>query len=136
MVKGVEEGEVKAESFIELVNTVYHKTDDCRNIGIKNMCRLPLDLLFFSCKTQWFQICDMVHVNYQVWSSTTVIWSLPNKNKNWAIWAMSVSLKWNIKSNDFKLVLSRQPCQRHPVLNYVWKNGLGIKKYSTSFVPS
>ena len=28
--------------------TVYHKTENCRNMGIKNLWRLPVNLLFFS----------------------------------------------------------------------------------------
>ena len=35
--------------------------------------KLPRNLLFFRCKTQRFQICYLVHVISQFWSSTTAV---------------------------------------------------------------
>ena len=88
-------------------------------MGIKNLQRLPVNLLFFPCNTQWFQIFYLVHVNSQVWSFITVIWSFPQtKTKTELFWTISVPPKRNIKSNDFELLLSRQTCQRNNVVNY------------------
>ena len=50
---------------------------------VQNKCKFKLSILSRACcKTQWFQICYLVHVISQVWSSTTVNWSFPNKK--WA----------------------------------------------------
>ena len=51
---------------------------------------------FFPYKTQWFQICYLVHVNLQVGFSTAVIWSFPNKNKNWVIFSHFSHLRFKV----------------------------------------
>ena len=78
---------------------------------------------FFPWKTQWFHICYLIFVNSQVWPSTTVVWSLPNKN--WVILSHFSLVQKEYK--DFELVLLRQTCQRNHVLNYSSGNGLGTK---------
>ena len=57
------------------------------------------------------------------------------RTKKKLFWAISVSPKRNIKSNDFELVLSKQACQRNHVLNYASENFLSTKWYPTSFAP-
>ena len=56
--------------------------------------------------------------------SFEVLWI---KTKTELFWAIAVSSKRNIKSNDFDLALSRQTCQRNHLLSYTSENGLGIK---------
>ena len=75
------------------------------------------------CKTLWFQICYLVHVSSQVWSSTIVVWSF--LNKKWVILSHFSLVQKEYK--DFELVLLRQICQRIRVLNYASKNGLRTK---------
>ena len=86
--KKVKEGEVKVESFIGLVqvnhlllqqliqilvlqhrlsqNEKLHKYWDQKLGETPNKASI-----FFPCKTQLLHICYLVHVNSQVWSSTT-----------------------------------------------------------------
>ena len=66
-------------------------------------------------------------LNSQVWSSAFEIFG--TKTETGLLWAISVSSKRNIKSNDFELVLSRQTCSKlwNHVLNYASGNGLGTK---------
>ena len=49
------------------------------------------------------------------------------KAKTELFWTISVSSKKNIKSNDFKLVLSRQTYQRNHMLNNASGDGVGTK---------
>ena len=49
------------------------------------------------------------------------------KTKTELLWAISVSLKKNIKSNNFELMLSRQTCQKNHVTIYASGNSLGTK---------
>ena len=41
-------------------------------------------VIFFPCKTQWFQICYLV-MSILKFSLPTIVWSFPNKNKSWVI---------------------------------------------------
>ena len=62
--------------------------------------------------TQWFQICYLVHVISQVWSSATVVWSFPNKK--WVILSHFNLVQKEYR--DFEVVLLRQMGQRKHVL--------------------
>ena len=87
--------EVKAESLIGLMQ-VNHvlliqilvlqyrlpQKGRCRNMEINKLWILPVNLLFFPCKSHWYQTSYLVHVNAQIWYSSNVVWSFPNKTKN------------------------------------------------------
>ena len=101
---------VKAVSFFGLV------LDNWKNMGIKSNIKETTEVYValknlrknsqlicysFLSKTQWSQICYLVHVISQVWSSATVVWSFPNKK--WVI--LSHSSLVEKEYNNFELAL-------------------------------
>ena len=142
-------GKVKAESFVGVgagessasttteINTSFATPSTTKRkivetkYGDQNVWRLPVNLLIFfyvSPSVTWFMSIlkfGLPRLSFEVFQTKTKLF-----------WAISVSPKRIVKSNDFKLLLSRQTCQRNHVLNYAAVNGLATKQYSKSFSPS
>ena len=76
--------------------------------------KLQVNLLFFPVQNPVISDLLLSSYHFSIWSSTTVVWSFPNKK--WVILS-HFSLVQN-KYKDFELMLLRQICQRNHVLNY------------------
>ena len=143
-VQEVEGGKMKGKSFIELVQVNHLLLQQLIHIlvlkrrlpqngrlqkyGDQKLVETPSKFsIFFRVKLSdlSYMIYHMVHVNSQVWSSTTVVWSFLNKNKNSVILSHFSLAQKNIKRNVFELVLSRQTCEINNVPNYDSGNDLG-----------
>ena len=146
-------GKVKAESFVGVgagessasttteINTSFATPSTTKRkivetkYGDQNLWRLPVNLLIF------FYVSPS-DFRFVTWFMSILKFGLPRlsfevfQTKTKLFWAISVSSKRIVKSNDFKLLLSRQTSQRNHVLNYAAVNGLATKQYSKSFSPS
>ena len=76
--------------------------------------KTPSKFAILSCTKPSISDLLLSSYHFSIWSSTTVVWSFPNKK--WVILS-HFSLVQN-KYKDFELMLLRQICQRNHVLNY------------------
>ena len=109
------------QSLIDLVNMAKWLMDENQQLSVtQELGRL---LPSIRGRGRRGESSDLVHVISQVWSSTTVVSSFPNKT--WVILSHFSLVQKEYKY--FELVLLRQMCQRKHVLNYASKNCPGTK---------
>ena len=127
--------EVKSESFIGLVQK--------NHLLLKQLIQTLgfLERLLHNGKLQKYG--DQNSYIFPIWFTSIHKFGPPRlsveafwtKTKDGLFWAISVSSKRDIKSNNLKLVLSMQKCQRSLMTQYASRNTLGTKQYLTYFVP-